>query len=79
MPLFYCWQDSSKWDLLKDSQIMGWARNHPEDWQVGGRCQAYLWGNGRHGQLCEGGKSSLNPVHVSSFYCAQQVSEMCSL
>ncbi|XP_041374032.1 probable E3 ubiquitin-protein ligase HERC1 isoform X2 [Gigantopelta aegis] len=65
--------DNSKWDLLKDSQIMSWATNHPEDWQVGGRCQAYLMGTGRHGQLCEGGRTSLTPVHVSSFYCAQQI------
>lgn len=57
-----------------DTQIMIWAMQKPEDWQLGGKCEAYLWGNGRHGQICEGGRASFVPTKVSSFSCAQQVS-----
>ena len=59
-----------------DSQIMAWAMQRPEDWQLGGKCEAYLWGNGRHGQLCEGGRASFVPTKVSTFCIAQQVCNM---
>ena len=52
---------------------MTWVSQHPEDWQLGGKCDAFLWGGGRHGQMCEGGRSSLIPMHVPSFSTAQQV------
>jgi len=48
--------DNSKWDLKVDEEIMRWATQRPEDWQHGGKCDAYLWGGGRHGQLCETGR-----------------------
>jgi hypothetical protein len=47
--------DQSLWSLEADHEIMTWATQQPEDWQIGGKCQAYLWGSGRHGQLAEGG------------------------
>jgi len=43
------------WSLEADRDIMQWTNAYPHDWQVGGRCEAYFWGNGRHGQLAEGG------------------------
>ncbi len=38
-----------------DSQLMMWATQQPQDWQFGGKCEVYMFGNGRHGQLGEGG------------------------
>ena len=34
---------------------MSWATQSPGDWQVGGRCQVFMWGSGRNGQLAESG------------------------
>ncbi|ESP05641.1 hypothetical protein LOTGIDRAFT_181433 [Lottia gigantea] len=65
--------DNSKWNLIQDGEIMSWAINHPEDWQMGGLSESYLWGYGRHGQMCEGGQSCNKPVKVPSFSCAQQI------
>lgn len=31
--------------------MMSWYIQQPTDWQVGGRCEAYMWGSGRQGQL----------------------------
>lgn len=52
---------------------MNWSTHNPEDWQIGGRCEAYMWGYERHGQLCEGGRVVLTPVNVSAYSVAQQV------
>jgi hypothetical protein len=52
---------------------MSWATQSPEDWQIGGKCEAYMWGYERHGQLCEGGRVVLTPVNVSAYSIAQQV------
>ena len=52
---------------------MAWAVSRPEDWQLGGKCDAYMWGSGRHGQLCESGRANLGPHLTASFKCAQQV------
>lgn len=41
------------WTLKQDEQIMQWASQRPQDWQIGGKCTAYLWGSDRHGQLAE--------------------------
>ena len=57
-----------------DEQIMSWATQRPEDWQLGGKCDAYVWGGGRHGQLCEGGRATATPTSTPSFCSAQQVS-----
>ena len=54
-------------------EIMRWACEKPEDWQIGGKCEAYMWGYERHGQLCEGGRVVLTPVNVASYSVAQQV------
>jgi E3 ubiquitin-protein ligase HERC1 len=43
------------WSLEMDSQVMMWATQKPHDWQFGGKCDVYMWGNGRHGQLGESG------------------------
>ncbi len=66
-------QDNCVWDLTMDEQILQWASQHPEDWQIGGKCEVYMWGGGRHGQLGESGRSVMSPHLTSSFCCAQQV------
>lgn len=65
---------TSCWNLQKDAQVMKWATSRPEDWQLGGLCEAFLWGGGRHGQMGEIGRSVLTPLLAASFSCAQQVS-----
>lgn len=45
----------------------------PQDWHLGGKCDVYLWGAGRHGQLAEAGRNVLVPVSAPSFSQAQQV------
>lgn len=47
--------DNSVWSLKADEQLMTWSVQQPHDWQIGGKCQAYLWGSGQHGQLAEAG------------------------
>lgn len=56
-----------------DEQIMAWAIQRPEDWQLGGKCEAFMWGGCRIGQLGEGGRNVLVPTIAASFACAQQV------
>lgn len=65
--------DNSKWGSGMDEQIMSWATSRPEDWHLGGKCDAYLWGAGRHGQLAEAGRNILAPTIAPSFSQAQQV------
>ncbi|CAL1541385.1 unnamed protein product [Lymnaea stagnalis] len=65
--------DNKQWDLTSDSQIMSWAIQQPEDWQTGGRCQSFMWGSGRHGQICEGGRVALMPLKIPSLSNAQQI------
>ncbi|KAL8615069.1 hypothetical protein ACOMHN_013603 [Nucella lapillus] len=65
--------DNSSWDLNMDSQIMLWAVQRPEDWQVGGRGETYVWGSGRHGQMCEAGRVTMVPAKVPSLSSCQQV------
>ncbi|KAK7085896.1 putative E3 ubiquitin-protein ligase herc1 [Halocaridina rubra] len=65
--------ENDKWDIEQDMAVMAWATQHPGDWQVGGRCQVYMWGSGRHGQLAETGRSSQVPVLTETLGCAQQV------
>lgn len=45
--------DNEVWTVKADEEIMSWATGLPQDWQLGSKCNAYLWGNGRHGQLAE--------------------------
>lgn len=56
-----------------DEQIIAWAVQRPEDWQLGGRCEVYMWGAGRIGQLGEAGRNAITPASAPSFSCAQQV------
>ncbi|KAK8725820.1 hypothetical protein OTU49_010497, partial [Cherax quadricarinatus] len=65
--------ENDKWDEEQDAAVMAWATQQPGDWQVGGRCQVYMWGSGRHGQLAETGRSSQVPVLTETLGCAQQV------
>ncbi|XP_075226553.1 putative E3 ubiquitin-protein ligase HERC1 isoform X4 [Lycorma delicatula] len=65
--------DNSLWSLKADSQIIKWVTQMPHDWQIGGKCEAYLWGNGRHGQLAEAGVSCSVPTLTESFSTAQQI------
>ncbi|KAK7862054.1 hypothetical protein R5R35_011478 [Gryllus longicercus] len=65
--------NNTAWSLKADEQIMAWSTQQPHDWQMGGKCQAFLWGSGRHGQLGEAGRSSLVPAVTDSFSGAQQI------
>ncbi|XP_075939248.1 putative E3 ubiquitin-protein ligase HERC1 [Anarhichas minor] len=65
--------DNSKWASGLDEQIMSWATSRPEDWHLGGKCDVYLWGAGRDGQLAEAGRNILVPTTAPSFSQAQQV------
>lgn len=65
--------NNSGWSLKADEQTMSWSIQQPHDWQIGGKCHAFLWGSGRHGQLGEAGRSSLVPVETESFSGAQQI------
>ncbi|CAK6980322.1 probable E3 ubiquitin-protein ligase HERC1 isoform X7 [Scomber scombrus] len=65
--------DNSKWASGMDEQIMSWATSRPEDWHLGGKCDVFLWGAGRHGQLAEAGRNILVPTTAPSFSQAQQV------
>nr|XP_060611660.1 probable E3 ubiquitin-protein ligase HERC1 isoform X2 [Anolis sagrei ordinatus] len=65
--------DNSKWINGMDEQIMSWATSRPEDWHLGGKCDVFLWGAGRHGQLAEAGRNVLVPLPAPSFSQAQQV------
>ncbi|PVD19395.1 hypothetical protein C0Q70_19883 [Pomacea canaliculata] len=65
--------DNKRWDMTMDAQIMTWAVQRPEDWQLGGHSETYIWGSGRHGQMCEAGRISLMPIKVPSLSNSQQV------
>ncbi|KAF6207949.1 hypothetical protein GE061_016398 [Apolygus lucorum] len=65
--------DNSTWSIKQDEEIISWATTQPQDWQLGSKCEAYLWGNGRHGQLAEIGHSSHRPTVCESFCNAQQI------
>uniref|UniRef100_A0A3Q3XB61 HECT-type E3 ubiquitin transferase n=1 Tax=Mola mola TaxID=94237 RepID=A0A3Q3XB61_MOLML len=71
--------DNSKWVSGLDEQIMSWATSRPEDWHLGGKCDVYLWGAGRHGQLAEAGRNILVPTTAPSFSQAQQVQTVASI
>lgn len=61
------------WTLKQDEQIIQWVTQIPHDWQIGGKCTAYLWGSDRHGQLAELGYSASVPSHVKSFSTASKI------
>ncbi|XP_045467504.1 probable E3 ubiquitin-protein ligase HERC1 isoform X2 [Harmonia axyridis] len=61
------------WTLKQDEQIMQWVVQRPQDWQIGGKCDTYLWGSDRHGQLAEVGYNAPSPVLVRSFESARKI------
>nr|CAI5839110.1 unnamed protein product [Callosobruchus analis] len=61
------------WSIKQDEQIIQWAVQRPQDWQIGGTCKAYLWGSDRHGQLAELGYSASVPATVESFSVAKKI------
>lgn len=64
---------NSMWSIKQDEQIMSWVTQRPQDWQIGGKCKAYMWGSDRHGQLAELGYSVSSPTHVESFSIAKKI------
>jgi hypothetical protein len=42
-----------------DVDLMQWATEIPSDWQLSGKCSAYLFGCSAHGELADGGRSQL--------------------
>ncbi|KAG2466568.1 HERC1 ligase, partial [Polypterus senegalus] len=65
--------DNSKWSSVMDEQLMTWATVRPEDWQLGGKTDVYLWGAGRHGQLADAGPNLVVPALAPCLSQAQQV------
>ncbi|XP_072428176.1 probable E3 ubiquitin-protein ligase HERC1 isoform X3 [Chiloscyllium punctatum] len=65
--------ENNKWSCLMDEQLMTWASSKPEDWQLGGKSEVFLWGGGRHGQLADAGNSALVPALAPSLTQALQV------
>lgn len=65
--------DNLAWSQKVDEQIINWVTQQPQDWQIGGKCHAYLWGSGRHGQLGEAGCNTITPICTDSFSIAQQI------
>ncbi|XP_060677251.1 probable E3 ubiquitin-protein ligase HERC1 isoform X1 [Hemiscyllium ocellatum] len=65
--------ENNKWSCLMDEQLMTWATSKPEDWQLGGKSEVFLWGGGRHGQLADAGNSALVPALAPSLTQALQV------
>lgn len=64
------------WTLDMDSEVMRWASQQPHDWQFGGKCDVFMWGNGRHGQLGENdllGRQLSTPRLSPTFCGAQQI------
>lgn len=54
----YLWSEAisnNKWTIEADQQIIQWFNTTPHDWQPYTKCDAYLWGNGRNGQLGDTG------------------------
>lgn len=61
------------WTIKQDQQIIQWVSQRPQDWQIGGKCKAFLWGSDRHGQLAELGYSSSVPTQVETFSTARKI------
>ena len=45
--------------IESDVDLMQWATEIPSDWQLSGKCSAYLFGCSAHGELADGGKEFL--------------------
>ncbi|XP_044259648.1 probable E3 ubiquitin-protein ligase HERC1 isoform X3 [Tribolium madens] len=64
---------NASWTTKQDEQIMQWVSQRPQDWQIGGKCKAYMWGSDRHGQLAELGYSASVPIQVESFSISRKI------
>ncbi|XP_041057144.1 probable E3 ubiquitin-protein ligase HERC1 isoform X1 [Carcharodon carcharias] len=65
--------ENNKWSCLMDEQLMAWATSKPEDWQLGGKSDVFLWGGGRNGQLADAGNNAIVPTLAPSLTQALQV------
>ncbi|XP_076815895.1 putative E3 ubiquitin-protein ligase HERC1 isoform X3 [Clavelina lepadiformis] len=63
--------DNSLWPPSVDEQLVQWLEERPDDWQMSGKCDAYLFGASRHGQLADAPQDSLEPGLAPSFQAAQ--------
>jgi hypothetical protein len=45
------------WTVESDVDLMQWATEIPSDWQLSGKCSAYLFGCSGHGELADAGKT----------------------
>ena len=45
------------WTIESDVDLMQWATEIPSDWQLSGKCSAYLFGCSGHGELADAGKT----------------------
>lgn len=68
-----CTAEYTSWTIKQDQQIIQWVSQQPQDWQIGGKCKAFLWGSDRHGQLAELGYSSSVPTQVETFSTARKI------
>ncbi|XP_027837521.2 probable E3 ubiquitin-protein ligase HERC1 [Aphis gossypii] len=79
----YLWSEAisnNKWTIEADQQIIQWFNTAPHDWQPYTKCDAYLWGNGRNGQLGDTGILSVgqcinicSPIKIPNFKIAQRI------
>ncbi|CAG7693965.1 unnamed protein product, partial [Allacma fusca] len=65
--------DTVDWTLDMDSQVILWAAQQPHDWQFGGKCDVYMWGSGRHGQLGDASRHTNVPRNAQTFAGSQQI------
>ena len=47
-----------RWTLDSDVDLMQWATEIPSDWQLSGKCSAFLFGCSGHGELADAGKQN---------------------
>jgi hypothetical protein len=45
------------WTVESDVDLMQWATEIPSDWQLSGKCSAYLFGCSGHGELADAGNA----------------------
>ncbi|XP_025408544.1 probable E3 ubiquitin-protein ligase HERC1 isoform X2 [Sipha flava] len=73
----YLWKEAinnNNWTIEADQQIVQWFNTTPHDWQPYTKCDAYLWGNGRNGQLGDTAVSCIwSPVKIPNFKIAQRI------
>ena len=55
-----------KFSVESDVDLMQWATEIPSDWQLSGKCSAYLFGCSAHGELADGGEWLIMTFYLSS-------------